>query len=118
MGAIFVLQERIRCWRVVHYTLRPKALLQKLVTAIINVLIDDPNSDCVREDVIGSMLTIWVSLNEHLAVVQRLSGMLDGRPAGAELRRRRRLWRVCHAVVMDSIAEPVRRARMGDHHQM
>lgn len=122
MGAISSCRSK-RCWcvRVVHYTLRPKAAVQKLVTGIINVLIDDPNSDCVRQDVIGSMLTIWVSLNDYLVVGQRLSVMLDGRPGEAELprqRRRRRLWRACHAVVMDSIAELVPRARMGDHHQV
>lgn len=102
-------------------TARPKAAVQKLVTAIIDVLIGDPNSDCVRQDVIGSMLTIWVALNQHLVVAERLSGMLDGRPGRPESlceRRRRRLWPACHAVVMDSTAELVRRACMGDNHHV
>lgn len=59
--------------------------------------------------------------NGILRVLKTLSGMLDGRPGETELpcqRRWRRLWLACHAVVMDSIAELVRRARMGDHHQV
>lgn len=100
---------------------RPKTAVQVLLAQIIDVLIGDQNADRLRADVIGSMLTIWMAINQHKAVAQRLSEMLDGRPGRAESpreRRRRHLWLKCHEAVVGSTAELLRRACMGDFHQV
>lgn len=98
---------------------RPRTAVQEILAEIIDVLIGDQNSDCLRQDILGSMLTVWTALNQHLVVAERLSGILDGRPARADpprQQRRRRLWSARHAAVMGSAAELLRRACMGDHH--
>ncbi|OKO86826.1 hypothetical protein [Bradyrhizobium sp. AS23.2] len=100
---------------------RPRTAVQALLAQMIDVLIDDQNSDRLRQDVLGSMLTIWVAINQHRLVAQRLSGILDGRSERAETpreRRRRDLWLACHEAVISSSAELLRRAHMGDFHHV
>lgn len=102
-------------------TERPEAPIQLAIVPIIDLLTGSAAAGGIRMDIISAMQTIWIATCQHRIVAARLSEMLDGLPGRAELPRhwrRRGFWLACHGAVRDSAAELVRRACMGDHHQV
>jgi hypothetical protein len=114
-------------------TERPPPAIQSILIDLLVLLVnvndgvhsdgrDERDLHVVRRDIISSMLTIWVALNQHQRVARRLSAILDCNLEASTACRRSSthglLAMRCHGAVADSTAELLRRGYMGDFYHV